>query len=98
MIALMPNESSMHRDPDTIAVRLVALLPRRASSNNVPLKTLIGAGKMSDSWIVIVVILTALALGAECVVASHQAFGQADKAQTQVSGTPPLESVPISDR
>ena len=45
LIALLPSEPSMHRDPDTIAAGLVALLPRRASSNTAPLRALLGIGK-----------------------------------------------------
>ena len=37
LIALLPDEPLMHRDPETIAARLVALLPRRASSDTAPL-------------------------------------------------------------
>jgi hypothetical protein len=47
LIALLPNEPLMHRDPETIAARLVALLPRRASSNAAPLKMLLGTGKVT---------------------------------------------------
>jgi hypothetical protein len=88
----------MHRDPETIAARLVALLPRRASSNIAPLKTLIGAGKVSHSWAVIYVILMVLVLGTEWIAVSHQPSGRVDKAHTPVSGTIPPQSVPISDR
>ena len=98
LIALLPNEPSVHRNPETIAARLVALLPRRASSNTAALKTLIGAGKVTHSWAVIYVILMVLALGTEWIVVSHQPSRQVDKAHTPVSGTIPLQSVPISDR
>jgi hypothetical protein len=98
LIASLPNEPSIHRDPDTIAVRLVALLPRRANSNTAPLKALIGAGKVTHSWAVICVVLTVLALGTEWIVARHQPSGQVDKAHTPASGTIPPQSVPISDR
>ena len=98
LISLLPNESSMHRDPETIAARLVALLPRRASSNTAPLKSLFGTGKVSHSWAVIYVILVVLALGTEWIVVSHQPPGQVDKAHTPASGTIHPQSVPISDR
>jgi hypothetical protein len=45
LIALLPNESSVHRDPNTIAAGLVARLPRRVSSNFAPLKALLGIGR-----------------------------------------------------
>lgn len=98
LIALLPSEPSMHRDPDTIAARLVALLPRRARSNTAPIKTLLGAGKVAHSWAVIYLMLMALALGTEWIAASHQLSGQVDKAHTPVSGTISPQSAPISGR
>jgi hypothetical protein len=44
LIALLPNEPSMHRDPDTIAARLVPLLPRRGSSNTLRSRRCSGPG------------------------------------------------------
>ena len=98
LIALLPNEPSMHRDPETIAARLVALLPRRATPSPAPLKTLFGAAKMTHSWAVIYVMVMVLALGTQWIVASRQPSEQVDKVQTPVSGTVPSPSVPISGR
>jgi hypothetical protein len=98
LIALLPNEPSMHREADTIAARLVALLPCRASSNTAPHKTLISAGKATHSWAVIYVILMVLALGTEWIAASHQPLAQVDKTLPPVSGTISPQSAPISDR
>lgn len=98
LIALLPNEPPVHRDPDTIAARLVALLPCRASSNIAPLKTLLGTEKVTHSRAVIYVMLMVLALGAEWIVVSHQLSGQVDKAQTPVSGTISPQSAPVSGR
>ena len=69
----------MHRDPDAIAARLVALLPCRTSSDAAPLKTLIGVGKRARSWAVIYMMLMVLALGTEWIVASRQPSGQVDR-------------------
>ena len=96
LIALLPNEPLMHRDPETIAARLVALLPRRASSNTTPLKTLLGARKMTHSWAVIYVMMMVLALGTEWIAASHQVSGQVDKAHTPASGTISPQAPPSS--
>ena len=50
LIALLPHEPSMHRDPETIAARLVAFLLCRASYNIAPFKTLWGA-RESDPFL-----------------------------------------------
>jgi hypothetical protein len=87
LIALLPNEPSVQQNFDTIAARLVALLPDRACSNTAPLKTLLNARKVFNSWTVICVMLMALALGAQWIVASHQLSEQIDKTHTPVSKT-----------
>lgn len=86
LIALLPNEPSVHRDPDAIAARLVALLPCRTNSDAAPLKTLIGVGKRARSS-VIYMMLMVLALGTEWIVASRQPSGQVDRTRTPASGT-----------
>ena len=49
LIAGLPDGPSMHLDPGTIAARLIALLPRRASSNIPSHETLLGAGAVANS-------------------------------------------------
>jgi hypothetical protein len=61
LIALLPDEPPPHRDPETIAARLVALLSRRVSSNTALLKTLLGAGKVTRSVAAIYVMLMVFA-------------------------------------
>jgi hypothetical protein len=85
LIALLPDEPSMHRDPDRIAARLVALLPRSASSRTAPIKTSRGAPKVNHSWTVIYVMLIVFAFGSEWFVASHKFSEQVDKAHTAAS-------------
>lgn len=76
LIMALPDEPSMHRDPATIAARLVPLLPRRANAPP-PRETLHGFGaspkfRYALSMVLINVILMAVLLGAECVAASHR--------------------------
>jgi hypothetical protein len=105
LIALLPVEPSMDRDPDTTAARLVALLPRGAISDIAPLETLIRAGKTTHSWAVVYVswsllcvMLIVLALGAELTVTGDQVPEQANKVQTLVAGISPPQSLKTSDR
>lgn len=87
LIALLPDESSTHRDPGTIAARLIALLPRRASSDTAPLKALLGAGTPTHYLAVICVLMMVLMLGSEWIMASRQPPAQVDKTYAPVSGT-----------
>jgi hypothetical protein len=98
LIVLVPNEPSLHRDPDAIAARLVALLPCRTNSDAAPLKTLIGVGKRARSWAVIYMMLMVLALGTEWIVASRQPSGQVDRTRTPASGTISPQVSPSSGR
>jgi hypothetical protein len=58
LIAALPDGPSAHRDPRTIAARLIALLPRRAESKTLPRATLsnVSAGTHSKTlrWLVLV--------------------------------------------
>jgi hypothetical protein len=87
LITLMPDELSPHRDPDVIAARLVALLPRRASSNIALRQTLLGTEKVTHPWGVIYVIWIVIALSAQWIVASRQLATQYDKTPAPVSAT-----------
>jgi len=72
LIAVLPGGPSAHLDPETIAARLVVLLPRRASSNIPPRETLLSAGPVPNSWAVIYVIVMVFVLGTQCIIASLQ--------------------------
>jgi hypothetical protein len=74
LTAALPDGPSAHRDPGTIAARLIALLPCRAGSNHPLRDTLFGVDAMPNSQsvtytIFIAVIFIALVLG---IVASRQ--------------------------
>ena len=72
LIAGLPDGPSMHQDPGTIAARLIALLPRPASSNIPSHKALLGAGAVAHPRAVICmyVILMVFALGAQSIAQS----------------------------
>jgi hypothetical protein len=91
LIASLPDERLTHRDPGTIAARLIALLPHRASSNTAPLKTLLGAGAVTRSpaagYAIMYVVFMVLALGGEWIMASRQPPTPVDKTHSPISGT-----------
>ena len=94
LIAALPGGPSAHLahlgrhlDPGAIAVRLIALLPRGASSN-IPLRdTLPGAGAVTNSRVLTFVIIMAAVLGAQWIIASHQPPAQVDNAPEPTSST-----------
>ncbi|MGC1886025.1 MAG: hypothetical protein WA709_08005 [Stellaceae bacterium] len=89
LIAGLPDGRSMHQDPGTIAARLVALLPRPASSNIPSRKALLGAGAVAHPRAVIYmyVILMVFVLGAQWIAASHPTPAQIDNNHTPASST-----------
>jgi len=68
-----PDAPSAQRDPRTIAVRLIALLPRKSNANISPYGALFGAGA-ADSWRIIIIYVTVVAfvLGGQFVIANRQ--------------------------
>ena len=73
-IAALPDRSSAHLEHETIAARLIALLPRQASSKILPGETLVNYGDMTKfrAGIYMSVVLIAFTLVAQWVVASRQ--------------------------
>lgn len=98
LIALLPKEPSMHRDPDTIAARLVTLLPHRANSIPPRSRPWTEAVKASHSRAAIYLMLMVVLLGTEWMAAGHQLSMRVDKADASVSGTISSPSAPISHR
>jgi hypothetical protein len=72
LIAALPDGPSERLDPATIAGRLIALLPRRASTNILPREMLLGADAIKNSRAVIFVIIMAFMLGAQYIRANLQ--------------------------
>ena len=91
LIASLPDEPSTHRDPGTIAARLIALLPRRSSFNIPSRGTMLGAGGLTKSWLVIYVIaymiFMAFMMGAQGVIANRQPPASVDNADAPTSST-----------
>lgn len=89
LIALLPDEPSTHRDPATIAARLISLLPGRSSLKMWPRKTLLDVAAPNSSlvinMIVINVVFAAFVLGAQWLVASHQPPAEVDNARVPAS-------------
>jgi hypothetical protein len=83
LIATIPGRPSTQPDPRTIAARLIALLPRRASSNAPSRGTLLGAGAGINIQTVMFAILVngtflVFMVGAQWIVANRQPPAQVD--------------------
>jgi hypothetical protein len=97
LIATLPDGPSAHLDPGAVASRLIALLPRRASSNIASRERLFGIQAVDDprGFIYAIIIFMALVLGAQWIMASIQPSAQVDNAPRPASGTflPPMSSL-----
>src|SRR5271168_41353 len=82
LIAALPEGPSAHLDPGAVATRLIALLPRRASSDIPSRETLftISAVNGPRGLIYAIVIFLAVVLGAQWFIAIHQPSPQVDNA------------------
>jgi hypothetical protein len=87
LIAELPGGPSTHPDLGTIASRLIALLPRRASSNISSRDMLPGASTVTNSRIFTFVIIMAFMLGVQYIMASRQPPPQVDNATGPASST-----------
>ena len=92
LIRALPDGSLAYPDPGTIAARLIALLPRRRASSNIPSReTLLGVSPVTASHAVMYAMIVnvtylAIALGAY-IVANHQPRAQFDNAHAPASST-----------
>ncbi len=96
LIAVMPGGPSAHPDPGTIAARLIALLPRRASPVSASTKIWPRAGAAAKSWIVIYVIFMVFAVGAQWIASSRQTPPQVGNAHPLASSTVSLQMPPLN--
>jgi hypothetical protein len=89
LIAALPEGPSTSRDPQTIAARLTALLPSRASANIARRKTLFGADATIKLrlGVAMFVFFAAFMLASQWIVASHQQSAQLDNAPAQAAST-----------
>ena len=73
LIPALSNVSEINTDRDTVAVRLVALLPHHASSRTPPHKTLSGADAIKGfSGVILYAVFVLFMLGTQWIAASHQ--------------------------
>ena len=90
LIAALPDGVDGHRDPATIAIPLIALLPRRSRSATASRQTLSDGGAAGSHIIAITAILMAFLLGAGWILASRGTSAQADgEAHMPLSSTVP---------
>jgi hypothetical protein len=89
-IAALPEDSSAHPDPETIAGRLIALLPRHAHSKiTSPHQKSPGAGEGTNSRLAsyAMLIIMTLMLGAHFITANRQSKAQVDNPRAPASST-----------
>jgi hypothetical protein len=89
LIAALPDGPSAHRDPGSIAARLILLLPREASSSVISSKMLLGAGDATKlrAGIFKFVVFMVIMLAAQWIAASRQPSVQVDNAYAPASST-----------
>jgi hypothetical protein len=89
LIAALPDGPSARRDPETIAARLTALLPRRASPNIARRRTLFDAGDVTKfrAGISMYVVFMVFMLVAQLIMATRQPSAQVDSAHAKASGS-----------
>jgi hypothetical protein len=103
-IAALPDGPSAHRDPEPIATRLIALLPRTASVAGPSRSALPRAGASAgsgadatpNSRTVLFMLFMACLLGVQFIMASHQASVPADGALASTSSPAVSRTSPTS--
>jgi hypothetical protein len=95
-IAALPDGPSAHPEHETIAGRLIALLPRQASSRIASQGTLPDAGDATRFWagMCMFAVLFAFMLAAQWIVAGHQTPALLDSAHTPASSVVLPQSPP----
>jgi hypothetical protein len=87
LIAALPEASGPRWDPETIANRLIGLLPRTAASRSPSSKTVIDVGAANRSQILVYVIVMVIALSVQLIAASHQPPAQVGDRNPPASST-----------
>lgn len=102
LIAAQPDTPSAPLDSGTTAAHLLALLPRRASTNIEPRETLLRTDPASRPAVYVIlayVISVTFVLGAQYIIASRQQPAQVDKAHVPAfGGASTLTRPPYSGR
>jgi hypothetical protein len=81
----LPERPSALRDPEAVAARLIALLPRQGNSKVPPRTTSAGGNVATKSRIVVFVVVMTFLLGTQFLMRSHQPLAQADNARAPAS-------------
>jgi hypothetical protein len=99
-IAALPDGPMAHLEPGTIAARLIALLPRQASSENLSRETSPDTGDVTKfrAGVYMYVVLIVFMLAAQWFTASRQAPAEADGAETPASSTVLPPTLPNSSQ
>ena len=85
LISALPDRTSAHSDPEAIAVRLVALLPRPGVSSARRQKPLLARSAATRTRVIIFVILMTFLLTTQFLTRSRQSPAQADYARASAS-------------
>jgi hypothetical protein len=95
LIATLPGRSAAHPDPETIAARLIALLPGGGSSSNVrPRPGMTGVRSVTNAHAVVRIVainlvLMACMLGAQWIGIGHRGSPQVAETPAAISGSNP---------
>jgi hypothetical protein len=80
LISSLPERPPAHRDPEAIAARLVALLPRQDGSKAPQRVTPASRGDTTKLRVVVFVVLMTVLLSAQFFMRGHQPLAQAENA------------------
>jgi hypothetical protein len=96
LIAELPEKPSGRLDPEAIAARLVARLPRQSATTPAPDKALRRANAVNYSGLFIFLTLAAFLLGARILIAIRELPTNADGSRASISNTssPPIPASP----
>jgi hypothetical protein len=95
LILALPDRTSAHRDPEAIAARLIALLPRPGASRAPQRELLVARSAATKTRVIILGILMGFLLTTQFLMRSRQPPVQADSARAPVSSMiPPPGSNP----
>jgi hypothetical protein len=91
LISDLPDELSAPLDSETIASRLIALLPHKPHSNVLSRKKLFGIAVVPNSWVVVygVFIFMAFVMATQFITASAQPSARIEKAHASASSAVP---------
>ena len=81
LISALPERTAAHRDPEAIAARLVALLPRARASSAPQRESPLARGEATKTRVVIFVVLMTFLLTMQFLTRSRESPAQADNAR-----------------